>query len=101
MGSVARIVVSTLGFAVIHSLLASHAAKRCAARLFGERKRNAYYRTFFNTQSVVTSAALVFYILKLPDRTFWNVRGPTAALFNGLRLIALWGIVQATRQVGF
>ncbi len=88
-----RVMLATGLFSVIHSLLASLAAKRRAADWFGVRQRNGLYRVFFILQSLVTLAGLLAYLRRLPDRTFYHVRGWPAAL---LRLGQAAGLVLAT-----
>ncbi|MGV3773174.1 MAG: methyltransferase family protein, partial [Verrucomicrobiales bacterium] len=95
------IVSATAMFGAIHTALASRQAKELAARCIGERNRDAYYRLFFNLQSVVASAALLLVVLSQPDRKLWRVSWPTAILFNAVRAGCLWGMVLAVRQIGF
>ena len=95
-----RIVAATVAFAVVHSVLASRAAKQRAERALGERARAGWYRAFYNAQAVATSAALLAYGRSLPDRTLWRARGATAMLLRAGQLAGLaWG-AWAARTVG-
>ena len=69
-------------FAGVHSLLASRQAKEFAARRFGARNRGGLYRGFYIFQSFLTLGALLAYLLRLPDRVLYNVRGPLAWLLR-------------------
>lgn len=97
----ARTILATAGFAAVHSLLASTAAKDAAARVFGMRARNVFYRPFFIAQSFVTLAALVKVVFRGRTRTLYEIRGaPGIALQLGRGLgiaYASW----AVRHVGF
>jgi protein-S-isoprenylcysteine O-methyltransferase Ste14 len=95
-----RMAGAALAFGVVHSVLASDAAKRLAARLLGERARDGWYRVFFNAQAVATSAALLAYGLRHPGRTLWHVRGPLAALMRVGQAAGIALGAAAVRQVG-
>lgn len=96
----ARVLGATVAFAAVHSLLATHRAKRLAARLVGERARDGWYRAFYNAQSVATTAALVAYVLRRPGRTVWHVRGPGAVALRVGQLAGLATLGAAARQIG-
>lgn len=87
-------------FALVHSALASRKAKEVAASVLGERNRNAFYRPFFNTQAVVTSGALAYYIYRQPDQKLYHVQGWPAWLMQAVRLAFLGYGVAAARQIG-
>jgi protein-S-isoprenylcysteine O-methyltransferase Ste14 len=70
-----KIIAATAVFGGVHSWLASRQAKEAAARVFGQRARNGWYRLFYLAQSVVTLAALFAYLRPLPDRVLYHVRG--------------------------
>ena len=95
-----RIGVATAAFALLHSALASRGAKAIAARAVGTRRRNGWYRAFFNGQAILTSCALLFYARSLPDRELYRVRGVAAALMRGGQLAGLWLLLDGVRQVG-
>lgn len=78
--SLLKVVGAPAVFGMVHSLLASRQAKATAARLFGQRTRNGWYRIFYIGQSVVTLAALGAYLWRLPDRLLYHVRGRAAWL---------------------
>ena len=100
MRTLTRIVLATSAVAVLHSALASRPAKSAAARLVGERNRNAFYRPFFHAQSVVTFGGLLLYIGRQPNREIWRVGTIPTIAFNAIRIAALGAMISAVRQIG-
>ena len=92
---------ATALFGLVHSLLASRAAKRKAAELFGPRNRNGLYRVFYLGQSLVTFAGLAAYVYRQPGRELYHVRGPAKLLLRTGQAIAVVHATAAARQVGF
>lgn len=93
--------VATGVFAVVHSLMASLAAKRGVGQLVGERRAEGVYRFAFCALSVVKLLALLVWLRHLPDRTLYRVTGlPRIVLIAG-QAASLGVIVAAARQVGF
>jgi methanethiol S-methyltransferase len=101
MGHVGRMALAFSAVASLHSVLASRAAKRAAARLVGERNRNAFYRPFYLAQSVVSFGGLVLYLERMPDRVVWKAGPAMSALFNTARGAALLAMVSAVNQIGW
>src|SRR6187549_3685637 len=81
-GSIARVTAASIMFGVIHSALASLAAKQLAVRLFGERRGNGLYRLFYGMQSLVLLNVYNAYIFHLPDRVIYRMHGPLAWLIR-------------------
>ena len=98
--SIVKIVAATMLFAGVHSVLASRAAKRAAARMLGERRRNALYRPFYNVQAVITFGALLLYGIDLPDRELYRAPAPLSRLMRFGQVLSLLYIVYGTRQIG-
>ena len=95
-----KIVLAVAAFGLIHSLLASRAVKAKVAARVGERNRNGLYRAAYNAQAIASTALLIRYCKRLPDRQLWQVRGCPAALLHCTRVALLIGMGQAVRQVG-
>lgn len=91
---------ATAAFGVLHSLLASRAAKEAAAGFVGERNRDGLYRAFFNAQSTVTTGLLVAYVATRPGREFYRVRGPARAAMHAGQAAALVMMTAAAHEVG-
>jgi methanethiol S-methyltransferase len=96
-----KIVFATSAVVLLHSVLASHSAKQTAARVFGIRKRDVYYRPFYIAQSVISFGALAVYASRLPNRLIWKLGTGSAWFLNAMRTAALWEIFRAVRQIGF
>ena len=105
LGSMVRTLAATATFAVFHSVLASTRAKELAARLLGgagpgRRRRDAFYRPFYNAQALVTSALLMRYISGLPDRDLYHVRGAPGVLMRAGQAVSLGCFAAAAWRVG-
>jgi protein-S-isoprenylcysteine O-methyltransferase Ste14 len=98
--SVLKTAGAAAAFAAIHSALASRPAKRAAGRWLGERRRDALYRPLYVAQSVAATAALGAYVLRLPDRELYRVRGPAAGLMRAGQLAGLGLMAWGAREVG-
>jgi protein-S-isoprenylcysteine O-methyltransferase Ste14 len=71
----AKIAAATAVFALWHSLLCSDGAKSFARKLLGARRGTGLYRAFFMAQSVVTSGALILFVLLQPHRVLYRASG--------------------------
>ncbi|WP_119153408.1 methyltransferase family protein [Caldimonas tepidiphila] len=100
MRTALKIVLATAAFAAVHSALASHAAKRAAANVLGERRQRALYRPFFVAQALLTTAALARYGSRLPKRTIYRLHGPAAWLCRAGQAAALLQVWAGAREVG-
>ena len=98
--SMFKVIAATTAFAIVHSALASHGAKRAATKTFGERHRNGLYRVVFITQSAVTFAVLAAYMRRQPSREIYRVRPPVSLAMHGAQVTALVYATAAARQVG-
>ena len=98
-GSPARAAAIVLGYALVHSLLASRQAKGAARRVLGARLRDGLYRFAFNAQAVLLFAWAARAFLRLPDRTLYRVPPPWSwAMYGaqvggiGLMAWAAWAV---------
>ena len=98
--SMAKVAAATAVFGLAHSALASRAAKRAAARAFGERNRNGLYRVVYITQSVATFGLLAAYIRRQPSRELYKVEGPARFLMHAIQAGAVVYATSAAGQVG-
>ena len=87
---------ATALYACFHSLLATDAMKETVARVIGERRRNAFYRPAFNLIAVASLAGLVGYLLSLPDRRLYAVRGRPAVLMRAGQVSGLAFLIWTT-----
>lgn len=95
-----RAAAASAAFAAFHSATASSAAKDAAERWLGPRPRNALYRPAYNLLAAVTSAALLRYVRRQPDRTLYRVGGFPALLMRLGQLAALAYGAAAVWRVG-
>jgi hypothetical protein len=98
--SAAKVAAATVLFALVHSLFASRAAKEWTARRLGERNRNGLYRAFFLGQSILSFAALAAYVLRLPERVIYRMRGLPALMMVAGQVIGLSLAVYGAAAVG-
>jgi hypothetical protein len=78
-----KVIAATAPFAGVHRLPATRRAKRTLTTLIGERRRNALYRPVYHGVAVLTTtAALALYLVRLPDRELYRVRGPLKKLMS-------------------
>jgi hypothetical protein len=95
-----KVIAATALYASLHSLLATRRSKAVATALLGERRRNALYRPFYNAVALITTAALVRYLVKLPDRDIYRVRSPLSRLMVLGQVASLFCLLWGARQVG-
>lgn len=100
MGTTMKMGLATIAFAVFHSALATRRAKRIAAEVVGERRRDGGYRLFFVGQSLITFAMLIAYGARLPARTLYRAHGVTALALRAGQLAGMAHLVASARQVG-
>ncbi len=81
--------VATVAYAALHSALASETAKAAVERAVGTRVRNAFYRPMFNVVAVCSTAGLLAYVWRLPDRRLWRATGPAAAAMRAGQALSL------------
>lgn len=86
-------------YGTIHSLLASHAAKRLAERAFGCAARR-FYRLGFVILALLTAPPLLLLPLLLPDRPLYSIPSPWVYLTLTLQGLAMLGLLAAIRQTG-
>jgi len=75
------IVIYFLGWALLHTALASLRVKRLAGRLFGDRAKR-WYRLGFVVTAVLTLIPLLLLLLRLPDTLLYSVSTPWRWMMN-------------------
>lgn len=87
---------ATIAFGAFHSLLCLPQTKAGTQKLLGPRFGRGLYRLFFNLQSLVTTGALVLFVLSRPARVVYSApkwARPIHWLVQGSALfIALWSV---------
>jgi protein-S-isoprenylcysteine O-methyltransferase Ste14 len=87
VSSIIILVLSLVGFAAIHSLMASLRFKRFAMQVLGPR-REALYMHIFNLMAFLTISPLVYLFYKNPGPVLYIVPSPWRWLMVGGQLIA-------------
>jgi protein-S-isoprenylcysteine O-methyltransferase Ste14 len=88
---------ATAAFALVHSLLASEAAKTRAAKLMAPRS----FRVAYNAQAIATTAALFLWLRRTsPDEPVYEISGPTAWAMRAGQAVALVRLIDCIRAVG-
>ena len=94
-------VAGTVLFAGVHSLLASHEAKRVAASTIGLRRPNSY-RLAYNAQAIATFGGLCVWLRRLPnDELVYEIRGPLAYAMRAGQGAAAVQLARSLYAVGF
>ncbi len=92
--------MATLGFALLHSALASRGVKQAARKRLGSEAYDSGYRLFYTVQAGLTFLALIRYGARLPSTTLYAVKGPTAWLLRCGQLAGLLHLYRAASEVG-
>lgn len=95
-----KMAAATIGFALVHSVLASRQVKQAASTLLGKPAVDDGYRLFYTMQALVSFLALVRYGARLPSRTLYAVSGPAAWLMRGGQCLGLLHLYLAASEVG-
>jgi steroid 5-alpha reductase family enzyme len=98
--TVVRVALATLGFAVVHSLLASETVKTTVERRLGGRLRDGAYRFFYMQVTFASLAALILSVRGLPDRVLYSVPKPWSWLMRLAQLFGIALIMDANRRLG-
>jgi hypothetical protein len=97
---VVKMATATIGFALLHSALASRQAKHAARKLVGTPAADDNYRLFYSVQALFGFLALVWYGARLPSRTLYALSGPPAWILRGGQCLGLLHLCCAASQVG-
>ena len=92
------LVITSILWAVVHSLTATPRAKALSARLFGQPATNRFYRFGYNIFSAITILPVLGLLILLPDQFLYRIPTPwlylTLALQALAALLALLGVLQ-------
>ena len=89
------------GFGLVHSLLASHAAKALARYLFGDRHTRGWYRLLYNALAVISLLPALLLVLALPDREVYRIPPPFSILALGVQALGAAGMAYSIYQLDF
>lgn len=91
------IVIASVVWGIVHSLLASHSAKRWSARVFGSLSER-WYRLGYNVFSFLTFLPVFALVFLLPDQTLYSVPAPWRYLMWAGQLVAVMMLVVGVLQ---
>ena len=95
-----KMACTTVAFALLHSALASRAAKRAATAIAGQRRAHAGYRLFYVGQSLLTFFLLLAYGSRLPAHTLYRVDGCAGLMLRLGQAAGFAHLLAATRPSG-
>ncbi len=88
-----------MAFGLIHSLLASHAAKAAVQRLLGHNIATATYRLLYNVAAFITILPALYLVFRLPDHELYRLPEPLNSVAWGIKVVAVLGLVYAVYQM--
>ncbi len=87
-------------YALLHSLLASLAAKRWVSDRLGNALYQRYYRLFFSLQAFILFLPVLLLAWLLPDGTIYRIPAPWVYMTLLLQLGAAWLLIDSINQTG-
>ncbi|PKN91523.1 MAG: hypothetical protein CVU44_19400 [Chloroflexi bacterium HGW-Chloroflexi-6] len=98
MNGTLLLVAASAIWGVVHSLLASHAAKDLSTRTFGPAATGRFYRFGYNIFSVISFLPVLALLVILPDQPLYSIPAPwlyLSLLGQALAVVALVvGVIQ-------
>jgi protein-S-isoprenylcysteine O-methyltransferase Ste14 len=98
--AVGRVVLVSVLWALVHSLLASNQAKDLARRAAGPRYRDGLYRAAYNLKAVVMLAWAARWFFRLPDRELYSASPPLSWLLRAAQAASLGVLFSGVRVIG-
>lgn len=89
----------TLGYGLIHSVLAATQFKQIMRLLMGPRGYEGLYRLFFNVVAVLLLLPIVWIIVFTPGETVWRVYFPLNIVFLGIQMLGGIGLLVSILQI--
>ena len=93
------ILTALLGFGVVHSLLASHAAKSRAQSVLGDRNHRGWYRLLYNVFAAISLAPALALLVTLPDQELYRTPSPFSTVTLSIQGLAAIGVVYSLYQL--
>ena len=95
-----RVVLMSVLWALVHSLLASKQAKDLARRVAGSHYRDGLYRVAYNAKAVVLLALAAWWFFRLPDRELYSAKPPLSWLLRAGQAASLGILLSGVRVIG-
>jgi protein-S-isoprenylcysteine O-methyltransferase Ste14 len=93
------VIVASILWGVVHSILASHAAKDAIRRVYGPIPFNRLYRFSYNLFSLSSLFPIAGMLLVFPDKPLYSIPAPwvyISSIVQGLALVMLMATVMQT-----
>jgi len=100
-GSPLSVLALVVGYALIHSLLASRIVKGAAKSVLGRRHFDGLYRSFYIVQATGLTVYAIRLFMRLPDREIYRARAPWSYVLGAIQLAGLALLTRAVSVVGF
>jgi protein-S-isoprenylcysteine O-methyltransferase Ste14 len=97
------LILSVAIWGVVHSLMASLKFKEFLRRVLGNGGMK-FYRLFYNIVSVISIAPVIFLMVTLPDRDFYQVPAPWSYIMlagQGISVLLLFAVALQTDVLSF
>jgi hypothetical protein len=95
-----RVVLVSVLWALVHTLLASKQAKDLARWVAGPHYRDGLYRVAYNAKAVVTLALAARWFFRLPDRELYSAKPPLSLLLRAGQAASLGVLFSGVRVIG-
>lgn len=93
------IILASILWGVVHSILASHAVKAAARRFFGPAS-DRLYRFSYNLFSAASMFPILFMLFTFPDRPLYTIPEPWVYLSVLIQGAAFFALMAAVMQTG-
>ncbi len=100
MSGTLLLVSTSILWGVVHSLLASHAAKDISARVFGPPATNRFYRFGYNVFSLISFLPLLVLLVSLPDQPLYRIPAPWLYLTLFVQALSAVALLVGVLQTG-
>lgn len=99
MGTIYLVIASIL-WGLLHSILASHGFKRVMRSLFGISAYHRMYRFSYNLFALSSFFPVMLMLISFPDRTLYSIPAPWVYLTTIVQGLAVFGLIAGVMQTG-
>jgi protein-S-isoprenylcysteine O-methyltransferase Ste14 len=99
MGTI-YIVITSILWGVVHSILASYGFKHIVRRLFGAPAFYMMYRFSYNVFAIASFFPLLLMLVTFPDHPLYNIPSPWVYVMTILQGLAVFTLVAGIMQTG-
>jgi len=99
MGTIYLVIASVI-WGLVHSLLASHGFKRVLRSIFGASAYHQLYRLSYNLFAVASFFPVMLMLLTFPDRQLYSIPAPWVYLTAIVQDLAVFALIAGVMQTG-